>query len=405
MTRVDQHLEPQTGASGNKSEPPIYLDHNSSTPPASEVVEAMLPWLGASHSNPHSEHRGAVRAAAAIEEARASIADLIGADSGDIFFTSGATESNNLILQGLLAHGELPRVLATSTIEHKSVLETAAALHLQGVGVVSLPVDRQGRVDLSFLEGHLKRMAPDAINLVSIMHANNEVGTLQPLDRIAGMTKASGAYFHSDATQSFGKVPIDVTASDVDFMSISAHKVYGPNGIGAVYIAPGLRDRIRPIMYGGGQQGGIRPGTVPVFLAVGFGVASRLAARRLAKDSEHCRKVVEQFVAALKETRLPHQILGDDKNCLPGLLSLRLPGIDAHELVSSLGDTLYASTGSACTSGELKASHVLRAIGLNETESSEVVRLGFGRSTKPTDSIRAAGLIAQMAQRQAADYS
>lgn len=395
MSRLERLNLPEGLTPANEGMAPIYLDHNASTPPAIEVVEAMLPWLGSAHSNPHSEHLHAHRAAAAVEDARTSIAELIGADAEDILFTSGATESNNLILQGLLTGRAERQVLAVSAIEHKSVLETANMLGHQGVEVITIPVDRFGKVDPAWIQERMLGIGPSETGVVSVMHANNEIGTLQPIVEISRVLRPTGAFFHSDVTQSFGKVPINVGQDEVDFMSISAHKIYGPSGIGAVYIAPGLRDRIRPIMFGGGQQHGLRPGTIPVFLAVGFGAASRLASKRIQTDAIHSGEIVEHFLSLLKANGLSHQVLGDPEKKLPGLVSLRLTGVDASALVSALGEDLCASTGSACTAGELHSSHVLRAIGLSEEQASEVIRLGFGRGTSIPDAERAALLLIQ----------
>lgn len=371
----------------------LYLDHNASTPPAPEVVEAMLPWLGPAHSNPHSEHLHALRAHKAIQIARSEVAELIGADPEDIVFTSGATESNNLVLQGFLSNISGPKVLAVSTIEHKSILETSIALGRQGTTIISVPVDATGRVNPDQIITLLRQYKSGIELLVSVMHSNNEIGTVQAIPEIAHKIHLIGAFLHTDATQSVGKIPINVTRENIDFMSFSSHKLYGPTGIGAVYIAPDLKARLRPIMYGGGQQEGLRPGTIPAFLAVGFGRACRLAAQQINIDATHCKQLVSIFLSSLREAGVSFIPLGDIDNSLPGLLSLRFPGIDGSDLLNALGDDLYAATGSACTSGELHASHVLRAIGLSEEQASEVIRLGFGRGTSTSEAHDASQLI------------
>jgi cysteine desulfurase len=371
----------------------LYLDHNASTPPAQEVVEAMLSWLGSAHSNPHSEHLHARRADKAIQSARSEIAELIGAAPEDIVLTSGATESNNLVLQGYLSNISGPKVLAVSTIEHKSVLETSIALGRQGATIISIPVDAVGRVNpdqiISMVQQNNNVIEP----LISVMHSNNEIGTIQPILEIAKRTHLIGGFLHTDATQSVGKIPMNVMDENIDFMSISSHKIYGPTGIGALYIAPSLKGRLRPIMYGGGQQEGLRPGTVPPFLAVGFGRACRIAAERMESDARHYTNVVNIFLSSIQASGIDFVTLGDDDYALPGLLCLRFPGIDGSDLLNALGDDLYAATGSACTSGELKSSHVLKAIGLNEEQASEVIRLGFGRATSASDAQNAAQII------------
>lgn len=371
----------------------LYLDHNASTPPAQEVIEAMLPWLGPAHSNPHSDHLHARRAHIAIQSARAEVAALIGADFEDIVFTSGATESNNLVLQGFLSSISGPKVLAVSTIEHKSVLETSIALGRQGVAIVSIPVDEFGRVNPRQILSLLQQRESGTEALISVMHSNNEIGTVQLIREIAQGVHSTGAFLHTDATQSVGKISIDVKNEDMDFMSFSSHKLYGPAGIGAIYVAPGLKERLKPIMYGGGQQEGLRPGTIPTFLAVGFGRACKIATKQMNADAMHSRQLIDVFLASMREAGICSVRIGDINNSLPGLLSLRFPGVGSSDLLDALGDDLYAATGSACTSGELHSSHVLKAIGLDEEQALEVIRLGFGRGTSATDAKKAAQII------------
>lgn len=371
---------------------PLYLDHNASTPPFPEVVDAMLPWLREGHANPHSDHVHGRRAAAAVEQAKASIGALVGADAEDVVLTSGATESNNLVLQGFLGGHGSAAALIHSAIEHACVVETGQALAAAGVSRTVVGVDRLGRIDAQAV-----RAAVDAANrartLVSLIHANNEIGTVARLADVAAALCGSGALFHSDASQSAGWVNVDVGSEGVDFLTLSSHKVGGPMGVGAFYVAPDVRRELRPLTYGGGQQGGLRPGTVPVFLVVGFGVACELVAKRRSQGVRHAEAVAETFLDVLRERSVAFEVLGDPDKRLPGLRSVRLRGIDARDLLDRLAPRLSASTSSACAAGELRASHVLRAIGLTEEEAMEVVRFGLGRSTAVDEARAAAGWV------------
>lgn len=357
----------------------------------------MLPWLSSGHANPHSAHQPGRRAAAAIEKAKGAIGELIGADPDDIYFTSGATESNNLILQGL-ALGSAPiRHLVVSAIEHKCVLETAS--FLQGtIGTVSrIPVDRLGRIDPAAVR-HFVSSSDAGHTLVSVMHSNNEIGTVQPIGRIAEAIAGTGALFHSDASQSVGKISVDVERDRLDFLSMSAHKVYGPAGIGAAFIARDHRRQLRPLLYGGGQQLGIRPGTIPLFLAVGFGAACDLARKRLSEDAIHTDRLATIFVDTLRADGVSVEELGDPSARLPGLRSLRF-NVNADDLLDRLAPWVSASTGSACTAGELQASHVLSAIGLSADQANQVARFGFGRGSSVNEAYEAARAVATTIRR------
>ncbi len=363
---------------------PLYLDYPSSSPPAEEVIEAMMPWLRLSHANPHAEHLHGRLAADALESARISIADLVGALSEEIFFTSGATESNNLALQGMFSSSQGLRVLAVSNIEHKSILEVARFLSTEGVVVESLPADPLGRISSSSIDIALASHT-DAIKVAAIGHGNNEIGTVQDINAISRQVHKHNGLLHIDASQSVGKIALDVTASEIDTASISSHKIYGPSGIGALFVASDLRHSIRPMMYGGGQESGLRPGTVPVFLAVGFGAAAKIAARQMHEDQHHLTNLAEIFRSELSTQGIQYLLQGDPGSKLPSIISMRLPGINAADLLSVVASELSASTGAACMSGELRASHVLSAIGLNEQDASEVIRIGFGRETSTVD--------------------
>lgn len=353
----------------------------------------MLPWLHKGHANPHSEHLAGQRAAAAVDSAKGKIAQLIGADADDIVFTSGATESNNLVLQGLLAGGD--GALIASAIEHKCVLEVGRALATLGTAFTIVPVDRFGRIDPGAVADAASKSAGRGVVVAAVMHANNEIGTVQPIAAIADALASGETLLHVDAAQSCGKMSLDVSDLGVASMSISAHKLYGPAGIGAVYLAPRTRRLMRPLMHGGGQQGGIRPGTVPVFLAVGFGVACDVASRRLQDDAGYAERCVTAFLEVLQQSDCSFIRLGDPDARLPGLLSLRFPGCDAGDLLGRLARDVYASAGAACSSGEIRASYVCRAIGLAEDEALEVVRFGFGRGNTVVDAARAGAVVAQ----------
>ena len=363
----------------------------ASTPVDPEVREAMLPWLDvAAAGNPHSEHPAGWRAAKAVTDARAAVAALIGAQPAEVVFTSGATEANNIALLG--AGREIGRV-AVSAIEHPSVIEPAADLRAQGVTVETLPVDGAGRVDL----GALERFLGQGRALVSVMAANNEIGTFQPIAEIGALCRRFGALFHSDAVQMAAVAPIDFGAAAIDLLSLSGHKLYGPSGIGALYVRGGVP--LRPLVHGGGQERAVRPGTVPVALCVALGTACRLAAER--RDADHARIAAlrERLFAALRERLADLRRNGPDSGGHPGCLNVTLPGLDAADLLLDLPD-LAVSTGSACSALSGSPSHVLRAIGLSAEEAHGSLRFGLGRGTTEAEvDAAAAQIIAALRDR------
>lgn len=363
---------------------PLYLDFAASTPPADEVVDAMLPWLRYAHANPHSEHFHGRRAALALDEAREAVAALIGGQPEGVVFTSGATEANNLALKGLLSATGSRKDLWLADTEHKSLREPARHLSCTGVMVTRLAVQSSGVIDVATLAAALDTSGRTQ-GLIAIGHGNNEIGTLQPLAELSECAHAYGHLMHVDAAQSAGRVPLDVEAIDCDLMCLSSHKLYGPAGIGALYVVPDLQDELEPQLHGGGQEGGLRSGTVPTFLAVGFGVAATLARQRLIQDAERQQRLAAAFLVALSGQCVAFQLIGHPTQRLPGHLSLRFPGVDAEDLLALLAPALSASTGAACAAGELRASHVLRALGLGERAASEVVRFTFGRTTCEED--------------------
>jgi cysteine desulfurase len=363
----------------------IYLDHLASTPLDPAVLAAMLPWLDpAAAGNPHAAtHRAGWRAAAAVDTARSQVAALIGARSGEIVFTSGATEANNLALLGAVPAGW---TIAVSAIEHASVMACLPVLAKRGHPVRILPVDGTGRVDLAALDAVL-HAGP---TLVSVMSANNEIGTLQPLGAIGALCRRHGALFHSDAVQSPGTAALDVRALGVDLLSLSGHKLYGPMGIGALFIRDGLA--LTPLLAGGGQQEGRRPGTVPVALAVGFGAACVLAATRRGDDAARMQRLRERLHDGLAAA-LPALIRNSPAtDCLPGCLNVAIPGVDAADVLLALPE-LAIATGSACSSGGTGPSPVLLAIGRSAELAHASFRFGLGRSTTDAEIDRAPALL------------
>jgi cysteine desulfurase len=355
----------------------VYLDHQATTPLDPQVFEAMRPWLdGRRFGNPHSAgHRAGWSAAEAVEAASGEVAALIGARPAQIVFTSGATEANNLALLGASREGE---AVATSAIEHPSVLDCLPELTRRGRHTVMLPIDRYGRVDPARLAATLA----DGPALVSIIAANNETGVIQPLAEIAGLCREHGALLHTDAVQLLATAALDVATLGVDLLSLSGHKLYGPMGIGALYVGDGVR--VEPQLYGGGQQHGRRPGTLPVALCVGLGAACRLAQARREADAERLRPLRERLFAALAAERPDIRRNSPRERGLPGCLNLTFPGVDAADMLLDLPE-LALSTGSACGSGRDGPSHVLLAIGLRPEDAYGSIRFGLGRGTTEDD--------------------
>ncbi len=365
----------------------IYLDHQATTPADARVVEAMAPWWTRDFGNAASRtHVYGWRAEAAVEAARETLARAIGAgDPREIIFTSGATESDNLALQGV-AHAARARRgggdhLVTVATEHPAVLDTARALAREGFAVTELPVDPAGFVD------------PDAVAhaisertiLVSVLWANNEIGVLQPIEAIASVCRQRGVLFHSDAAQAVGKVPVDVSAAGVDLLSWTAHKLYGPKGIGALRVRSGRpRVRLAPLLYGGGHENGLRSGTLPVPLIVGFAKAVELALADLAAEADRLIALRSRLLARLRAELDGVLVNGDLERRLPGNLNLRFAGIDADALLAALPEVAL-STGSACSSARPEPSPVLRALGLSDAEVRASIRLGLGRATTSED--------------------
>ena len=365
----------------------LYFDHQATTPVDARVLAAMTPYFVESFGNPHSsDHSLGWESASAVEKAAARVARLIGADADEITFTSGATESNNLALLGLgrRAAGGKCRRLLVSAIEHKCVLASARVLQEQFGFVVDLiPVDAEGFVKMAALEEALD----DDVLAVSIMAVNNEIGTIQDIRQISELVRSHGAVFHCDAAQAPMAMDMESMASQTDMLSLSAHKMYGPKGIGAIYIARELQDQIEPLIYGGGQQNGLRSGTVPVPLCVGMGAAADIfdAAEAEEKRARLCRRR-DTFVEMLKRLSWPIALNGPQGQARhPGNANIRFAEFSAEDILSALQPHLAASTGSACTSGIPEPSHVLRAIGLRSEEAESSIRFSLGFDTTDAD--------------------
>lgn len=377
--------------------PPIYLDGHATTPLAPEAEQAMAPWWHRRAANAHSPHRRGTEASAAVERARVEVASLVGAAPQELVFTSGATEANNIAILGIAnaaqRAGDARRDIIVSAIEHKSVLSAAASLGEQGFKIRVCPVRRDGRLDVAAFQ----QLLSDQTLLVSVMAANNEVGTVQPIADLLSDVRAVGAMIHVDVAQLAGKLPVCV--ADYDLASISSHKLYGPMGIGALFVSAAAQHRPQPLFHGGAQEGGLRPGTLPTPLIVGFGAAARVAALRLEKDPAHLRDLADRLVCRLeaKQVRLQRNTAGSHQ--LPGSLSLRFFGVDAPSLIDALVDTVCLSEGSACTSGQIQPSHVLSAMSFTESEMLETVRIYCGRYNNCYEIDYAADAIADAIRR------
>lgn len=355
----------------------IYLDGHATTPLAPEALEAMAPWWHAVAANSHSPHARGVRAAKAVEDARGQVADLIGSSPQELTFTSGATEANNLAIRGTALaalDGASPRrTIIVSAIEHKSVLAAAESLVRQGFRVVQAPVNRQGLVDVD----QMRELVDEETLLVSVMAVNNEIGTIQPIDHIGNIARSAGALFHVDAAQAAGKTELDL--SEIDLASLSAHKLYGPAGVGVLHVSSATPIRPTAQQFGGSQEGGLRPGTVPVPLVVGFGAAAALAKRRLPLDGEHAEALRASMLRQLSELQVTYVETIDTAQRVAGSISIRFPGYDSTSLIGRASRELSLSEGSACSSGQITQSHVLSAIGLTSEEAAETVRLFCSR--------------------------
>jgi cysteine desulfurase len=375
---------------------PIYLDHHATTPVDPRVVEAMQPFFGVQFGNPHSvEHSFGWEAERAVEAARLEVAQLVGGHPGEIVFTSGATEANNLAILGALrAALQAPqrgarRHLIVSAIEHACVREAAAQAAREGARITTLPVDAEGRIDPASLRAAL---GPDTL-LVSIMAANHEIGSLQPLAELGALVRAAGALFHVDAAQALSTRRLDIDAIGADLVSLSAHKLYGPKGVGALWRRRGVV--LQPLFAGGGQEQGLRPGTLPVPLIVGFGAAARLAREEGAHDAERLARLRDRLLQRLRQGAPDLRVHGGMAQRLPHNLNVAFPGAASQDVLWLLRERVALSSGSACSTATLEASRVLLALGLSEAQALEALRIGLGRFTTEREVDEAADALLQ----------
>ncbi|MCL5798794.1 MAG: cysteine desulfurase [Gammaproteobacteria bacterium] len=370
---------------------PIYLDYAATTPVDPAVARAMGSCLTSegTFANPASvTHRPGRAARARVEDARARVAELLHADPEEIVFTSGATEANNLALTGVFRALRPERTrIVVSAIEHPSVLDTAHALAEEGADVVVVGVDPEGRVDPAVLEPLLDERTA----LCSVMHVNNELGTVQDIERLGALCRSRGVLFHTDAVQSAGKIPLDVHALAVDLLSLSAHKLYGPKGIGALYVRRDLPVGLVPLIHGGGHERGRRSGTLATHQIVGMGEAYRLAVERLSEDPPRVAALRDRLVELLTADGLG-RLNARGAERVSGIASLTFPGVVGETLLYFLGD-LAVSQGSACGAARGESSHVLKAIGLSPLEAHATIRFSLGRETTEDEIARAAALV------------
>ena len=364
----------------------IYLDHAATTPPDPRVTEAMQPYFSSLFGNASSVHWYGQQAKQGLEQARAAIAHYLGVESGELVFTSGGTEADNLAIRGVYhasrKHGKTH--LITTAAEHHAVLDSCEALLEEGAEVTILPVDRNGRVNPDAVGGAIT----DHTCLVSVMHANNEVGTVSQLSAIAEQVHARGALLHADAVQTFGKIPVNVQDLQVDLLSISAHKIYGPKGVGALYVKRGTE--LENLFWGGGQERGRRPGTENVAFAVGFAKAAEITIGGMAAESPRLRRLCERLTRNVRDA-FPEVILnGDAEERLPHILNIsfdadRLP-LEGETIVHNMDlEGIAVSSGSACTSGSVQPSHVLLAMGRSPATVKATLRFSFGKSNTEED--------------------
>ncbi|TNC96074.1 MAG: cysteine desulfurase [Stygiobacter sp.] len=366
---------------------PIYLDFNATTPIDPEVVEAMLPFLHTHFGNPSSGHIFGHRAREAVERARAQVAALIGATPEEIVFTGSGTEANNMALRGAACAHDRGGRMACSAIEHPAVAKPCQFLGMRGWAIDTIPVDEAGLIDMQAADVAIRR----GTVMVSVMHSNNEVGTIQPIRDLADLAHSRGALTHTDAAQSVGKVAIDVNNLGVDALTIVGHKLYAPKGVGALYIRKGAA--IAPTSFGGGQEGGMRPGTENVALVVALGAACEVASRHLAEDEHRLRMLRDRLWSQLQADVPGIRLNGHSERRLPNTLNVSFPGVRGSAVLTA-APNIAASTGSACHEGEEAPSSVLAAMGCDRDQALGAVRLSVGRATTvETTDIAAADLM------------
>jgi cysteine desulfurase len=361
-----------------RNDQPIYLDYQATTPLDPRVLEAMMPYFTHQFGNPHSRsHSYGWEAEEGVEKARGQVAKLIGADEKEVIFTSGATESNNLAIRGVAEfYKDRKNHIVTTVTEHKCVLDTCRHLEQQGFEVTYLPVQKNGLIDLEAL----RAAVTDKTVVVSVMAVNNEIGVIQPLAEIGKICREKKAFFHTDAAQAAGKIPLDVEAMNIDLMSISGHKIYGPKGIGALYVRRKPRVRLVPLIVGGGQERGFRSGTLPTPLCVGLGEAAEIAMNEMEGEAQRLTKLQARMLKGLQD-RLPEIFVnGDLEHRIPGNLNISFAYVEGESLMMGIKN-LAVSSGSACTSASLEPSYVLRALGVEEEMAHTSLRIGLGRFT------------------------
>lgn len=355
---------------------PIYLDNQATTPVDPRVLDAMMPYFKEKFGNPHSRsHSYGWDVEDDVEAARAEVAEIIGADPKEIIYTSGATESNNLAIKGVARfYGDRKRRIVTVLTEHKCVLDSCRHLQQEGFEVTYLPVQPNGLIDLD----ELRAAIDDKTALVSVMGVNNEIGVIQPLAEIGAICRERKVFFHTDCAQAVGKIPLDVNAMNIDLMSISGHKIYGPMGIGALYVRRRPRVRLQALINGGGQERGMRSGTLPAPLCIGLGAACRIAHEEMAMETERVRMLAQRLNKGITD-KLDDVILnGDAERRVAGNLNLSFSYVEGESLMMAIKD-LAVSSGSACTSASLEPSYVLRALGVDEELAHTSIRFGIGR--------------------------
>ena len=367
---------------------PIYLDYNATTPHDPEVVAAMRPFLEEEFGNPSSAHYYGSRPKQAVIKAREQVASLLNCQPEEIIFTSGGTESNNFAIKGCAeSFRHKGNHIITSQIEHPAVLEVCDFLETSGFEITCLPVDESGRVNVADVEAAIKK---ETI-LISIMHANNEVGTIEPIAEIAELAKKHDIVFHTDAAQSVGKIPVDVDRLGVDLLSIAGHKVYAPKGVGALYIRRGLK--LAKFMHGAGQEMAVRPGTENVLEIVGLGAACEIAERDLAKNMKHMQAMRDRLYEGLKNSCDQVKLNGHAQQRLPNTLSISFLGLEANRILDAIGSEVAASAGAACHSDTVQISGVLKAMKVPLKWAIGTLRLTTGRMTTTGDIDRATQVI------------
>ena len=361
-----------------RNDQPIYLDYQATTPMDPRVLEAMLPYFTYKFGNPHSRsHSYGWEAEEGVEKARGQVAKLIGADEKEVIFTSGATESNNLAIRGVAEfYKDRKNHIVTTVTEHKCVLDTCRHLEQAGFEVTYLPVQKNGLIDLEVL----KNAITDKTVVVSVMAVNNEIGVIQPLEEIGKICRERKVFFHTDAAQAAGKIHLDVEKMNIDLMSISGHKIYGPKGIGALYVRRKPRVRLVPLIVGGGQERGFRSGTLPTPLCVGLGEAAEICLKEMDGEAKRLKKLQERMLKGLNDKLAEIVVNGDLEHRIAGNLNISFAYVEGESLMMGIKG-LSVSSGSACTSASLEPSYVLRALGVEEEMAHTSLRIGLGRFT------------------------